>query len=134
MTIVGTVLAVYINKNIILLQESCQLWRFSLKIMEKNVYFKGISEKVHETRTKGEYTAEELRIFEEGKCEALRSVLMDFHPENADIWQKHLYTSRELQDFILLEYKDLVNRLKKARQIYLQQQKTVLDLTQLQIP
>ena len=102
--------------------------------MKKNEYFVEIGKKVHETRTKGEYTAEELRIFEEGKCEALRSVLVDFHPENADIWEKHLYTSRELQDFIFMEYKNLVARLKKARRIYLQQQKMVLDLTQLQIP
>lgn len=102
--------------------------------MKNNEYFENIAEKVHKKRTKGEYSKEELRIFEEGKCEALRSVLMGFHPENADIWEKHLYTSRELHDFIRLEYKNLVDRLKKARRIYLQQQKIVMDLTQLQIP
>ena len=107
---------------------------YNQQSMEKDEYFGKIAEKVHNKRTKGEYSKEELRIFEEGKCEALRSVLIDFHPENADIWQKHIYSARELQDFVLLEYKDLVNRLKKARRIYLQQQKMLMDLTQLQIP
>ena len=56
--------------------------------METKEYFKGIAENVVKRRTKGEYSVEEMRIFEEGKASALRSVLQDLHPENADIWEK----------------------------------------------
>ena len=101
--------------------------------MENSEYFQGIAAEVKKNRTKGEYTEEEMRSFEEGKCEALRSILVSLHPENADIWDKHRYTSRELHDFIMLEIKNLITKIKKARRIYLQNQKMIMDLTQLQI-
>jgi len=86
-----------------------------------------------ERRTKGEYSTEELRIFEEGKCEALSSILTSLHPENTDIWEKQLYSSRELYDFVWLEICNLRDRLKKARRIYIQSQRIIQNLTQLQI-
>lgn len=45
--------------------------------MENYEYFQEIAKNVHERRTKAEYSVEEMRIYEEGKSDALRSILIE---------------------------------------------------------
>lgn len=133
--------------------------------MENQEYFKAIAEEVKDVRTKGEYTAEEMRIYEEGKRDALRGVLismghgitcrdltrqfsrsMNFltrekdrgrlanQPYDVSLWEKHLdYTSHELMDFVMLQFRDYQSRLKKAREIHRVNMKLLTEATQLTI-
>ena len=102
------------------------------KFYDETEYFKDIVEEIKNSQAKKNYGVER-RILEEGKCEAFRSILVSLHPENADIWGKHVYSARELQDFVMLEIKNLTKKLKKARQIYIQNQRMISELTQLQV-
>ncbi|MGW8324246.1 MAG: hypothetical protein ACWGNI_00990 [Desulfobacterales bacterium] len=45
--------------------------------MEKHEYFQEIAKNVHERRAKAEYSVEEMRIYEEGKSDALRGILIE---------------------------------------------------------
>lgn len=45
--------------------------------MNKKEYFTKIAENVTKERKKGEYTAEELRIYREGRIDALKGVLLE---------------------------------------------------------
>jgi len=101
--------------------------------MDKNEYFGNIAEKVHAKRIKGEYSKNEMEIYEEGKKSALLSLLIYLNNANTDMFQRHTYENYELQNFIELEIESLRSRLRKAREIYLVNQRIIKQMSQLSI-
>lgn len=101
--------------------------------MKKDDYFKEIAEKVHERRTKGEYSKLEFEAYHSGKEEAFKEVLNLLNPKGSDIYYTHRYTKDELWKFVELNISDMKSRLKKARKIYLGQLQIIENLSQLQI-
>jgi hypothetical protein len=110
--------------------------------MNNSEYFQAIGKKVHEKRTKGEYSREEMRIFREGKKQAYKDVIAMFiaahtsakkKKEFVGIFEKGSFTPEELCHFCELEVKYFSDALSKALKRCLQQEKTLALFSQLQI-
>jgi hypothetical protein len=101
--------------------------------MKKQEYFKEIAEKVAEKRNKSTWSKEEQNAYARGKEEAFKEVLHFLHPKKSDIYYTRQFSKDELWKFVQLNLSEMQSRLKKARQIYVQQSKIIRDLSQLQI-
>ena len=84
-------------------------------------------------RTKGEYTKEERRAYDEGRKKAYKDILCHMHPKDCDIYDTHIYEPSELRNFCYMGMDDLKLRVEKARKIYLSNMKIIHDLSQLTI-
>jgi hypothetical protein len=99
--------------------------------MKKSEYFKEISEIAKAKRSvTGEFTVKELGIFRAGEKNAFFDILKFAFPEIAKKYEEKLYSRFELQNILIVQIRNLQEKLRKARRIYKQQQKELQNLRQ----
>lgn len=103
--------------------------------MKKDEYFQNIADLASERRKKSEYSKEEMGIYLEGKKDAYKEILRSTYPNKKiqDIWDEEKFSVQELQKYVEINIKDLQERLKKARKVYVSQTKLLRNLTQMSI-
>jgi len=81
----------------------------------------------------GELSKKELMIYRQGEKQAYVTILNLIHPENRVFWDEHKASMTEAEKFATMEVERLLDRIEKAKQIYIAQQAIISAASQISI-
>lgn len=159
------ILAILVYKLYISARSMPTIEKRRKKMSEQQNYFNRVDQEIAEYNTIASYSSEQMEIYERGKKDALRGVLIEMGHEmtygaligrvkkmlkflesekklgklatgkyDVSIWEKHLsYSSYNLMEFVMVQFRDYQSRLRKAREIHKVNMLLLQEATQLTI-